>query len=227
MHKVDPLRYRCADSWLAAPSHNSTGGFTACQLAIGAAVLAIVMTMMAPQTRRPVYRYAAQVTDASMAALGTLATTAGATGFVSVGHGIKRLDPPNWEKLSDAQKEKLGAMVGKWSESAETSAVLIFAPWCQHCKTFQPVFEDFVKKRPKLAAVEINYEATKPHFSDPKKAITPITHFPTFGALVDKQFRTCRSLEELDGLLRDVAPDAGEEGASAKRAELQPFDGLF
>lgn len=85
------------------------------------------------------------------------------------GHGIKHVAGP------DAPKQAASVLTSSGSEAV----VMIYAPWCPHCKTAMPDFAKLSKEHPGTLFVLIDAESLPGEAFSGPNALVQLEHFPT------------------------------------------------
>ena len=134
-------------------------------------------------------------------------------------------DKEAWKAMEGKEKEDLGKATKDFIASKDTLAVMIFAPWCPHCKTVLPKIAEMGAKMKDKKILLVNAEALERKCFDPKEAdaIFPLKYFPTFlmkqngGALEESSIA---KIEET--LVNDApAPAVSAQVASARKATFK------
>ena len=204
-HRFEPLKYTNAREFSLDVQSERTGNGMVCILA-GFIVCYAIISLM---NSTPPHQYRRQPPPSSLFGPGiylansarkafsakrardalldpskcrTIQIAKGSVGNLVVADCDKSLsDPLAWKTATDEEKSIVDARTRAFLEEEDSAVIMIFAPWCGHCKTAIPKFGSLSVNSNTPFAL-LNAEAFPRESFNPKNAdhIHPIQYFPTF-----------------------------------------------
>ena len=131
------------------------------------------------------------------------------------------------DAITDAQKKEVSRATKQWVDSHNKCVVMIFAPWCPHCKTAIPLMLAMAKDAPEVPFLIVNADSVdRPLLSEGGMVTVP--HFPFYACktTAGEPLTSIESPEVGIEMCRAEAAKAGAALVSGKRASLDPEEEL-